>query len=278
VLERPRGSIVIPAYNEAGVIGRTLAAFTGAIAAGRVEVVVVPNGCTDATATVASSIDGVIVVELAMGSKPDALNAGDAAASAFPRLYLDADSEVEWSTVDQLFEQLGASEALAGRPPFRYETTDASWWVRAYYRTRSRIPEMNQHLWGAGAYALTAAGHDRLGKFPALTADDLWVDSLFARQEVLISGASPVVVRPPHTARALIQTLRRVYRGSEEIPSNQFSDRNWAGGTGIRPLLRTIDDLASALDAVTYLVTVLTSRAISRIGEDRWHRDESSRK
>ena len=61
-------------------------------APGELDVVVVCNGCTDQTAELARSCGyQVRVVELASASKPAALRIGDAAALAFPRLYLDAD-------------------------------------------------------------------------------------------------------------------------------------------------------------------------------------------
>ncbi|WP_448631445.1 glycosyltransferase family 2 protein [Cellulomonas soli] len=78
------GSVVIPAHDEEHGIARTLAPLAQAAAAGTLEVVVVANGCTDATAAVARSVPGVHVVEIDVASKAAALRAGDRAATRFP--------------------------------------------------------------------------------------------------------------------------------------------------------------------------------------------------
>ena len=58
----PTASVVIPAHDEAQVIGRTLRGVLDRTAAGRLEVVVVCNGCTDDTAEVARRFAGVRVI------------------------------------------------------------------------------------------------------------------------------------------------------------------------------------------------------------------------
>ncbi len=89
-------SLIIPASNEEAWIGRCLQAVAdSAPVPGGLEVIVVANGCRDHTATVARGfagrVPGLQVLELAQGSKPAALNAGDAAANGPLRAYLDAD-------------------------------------------------------------------------------------------------------------------------------------------------------------------------------------------
>src|SRR5206468_9477454 len=83
-------SVVIPAHNEAAVIGRLLTAILADAGPDEFEIVVVPNGCTDDTAAVASSF-GVRVVETEVASKVAALRLGDASVKSFPRIYVDAD-------------------------------------------------------------------------------------------------------------------------------------------------------------------------------------------
>ena len=85
----PEMSVVIPAHDEERVLPRLLAS----LADPRLEVIVVANGCRDATADIARTA-GVRVVELAEGSKVAALDAGDEAATLFPRAYLDADIQI----------------------------------------------------------------------------------------------------------------------------------------------------------------------------------------
>ena len=85
-------SVVIPAHNEQSVLSRCLEALLADAEPGEFEVVVVCNGCTDETATVARGFgDSVQVCGIPVASKIAALNEGDARVSGFPRFYLDAD-------------------------------------------------------------------------------------------------------------------------------------------------------------------------------------------
>ena len=122
----PSASIIIPAHNEGAVIDRTLTALDPLVAAGTAEVIVVPNGCTDDTAERARAHAGVRVVELAEGSKAAALNAGDAHASRWPRLYLDADIEVSPDALAQAVRALAGDGIYAARPAFRWDLRGAA--------------------------------------------------------------------------------------------------------------------------------------------------------
>ena len=179
----------------------------------------VTNGCSDDTADRARQVPGAIVVELVMASKTAALNAGDDRATCWPRLYLDADIEITPTAVERVLTLLADGSALAARPAYRYDLTGANRVVRSYYRARQRIPESDKHLWGAGAYAVSKAGHDRLGRFPDVTADDMFVDSLFAPEEIAIVDTEPVRVRTPRDVPSLMAILRRTYSGNAEIAS-----------------------------------------------------------
>ena len=106
-------SIVIPAHNEEQVIGRLLEGVTRGAGPGELEIVVVTNGCTDRTAEVAGSFPGVTVVDSPVASKPAALNLGDATAKSFPRMYLDADIEVDIAAVRAVGDVLRVSLLLA---------------------------------------------------------------------------------------------------------------------------------------------------------------------
>jgi glycosyltransferase involved in cell wall biosynthesis len=282
------GSVVIPAHDEAAVIGRCLdALFTGFLE-GELDVVVVCNGCGDQTAAVArSSGHPVRVLELESASKPAALRVGDAAASAFPRLYVDADVILPGSAARRVLHRLRAG-AVAARPPIRYDSEAASAPVRSYYRARSRVPAVLGSLWGAGVYGLSSAGRRRFGAFPDLVADDLWVDGHFDSAEVEIVDCTPVVVAAPRRSRDLVRVLRRVYVGKAERASAPDP-----GARAPETIASTLRDLArllaagpvAALDAATYavfaagarLALALPHRSDAPLSEERWERDDSSR-
>src|SRR3954462_6356852 len=93
-------SVIIPAHNEANVIERTLSELMSGAHPNELEVIVVCNGCTDDTATRARNAGtgyaakhaiNFQVIDTPTPGKINALNLGDKAATAFPRLYIDAD-------------------------------------------------------------------------------------------------------------------------------------------------------------------------------------------
>lgn len=283
----PRGAVIIPAHNEAAVIGRTLAALSPVLATGRVEVIVACNGCVDDTASIAMAYDGVQVIQVDAASKVAALNAADVVATAWPRLYLDADIGISPTALRMVIDRLGRGDVLAARPAFRYDDTGATRLVRAFYRARRRMPSTNLALWGAGAYALSEAGHQLLPQFPSVTADDLYVDGLFTDAEKAILHTPPVNVQTPRDRRSLMAILRRNYRGQAELlasgPARQTPVHVRTTRQSVRELLGSISGLRSARDAFVYGAFVAAARFTLR-GTGRrtsnpiWERDESSRK
>jgi glycosyltransferase involved in cell wall biosynthesis len=284
----PLGSVVIPAHEEVGVIRRSLDALFTGIEPGELDVIVVCNGCGDDTASlVRASGHPVRVAELQSASKPAALRSGDAAARAFPRLYLDADVVLPGSAARLVLERL-RSGALAARPPIRYEASGASAPVRSYYRARSRVPAVFGSLWGAGVYGLSATGRSRFGAFPDVVADDLWVDRLFGEDEVEIVDCAPVVVSVPRRSRDLLRVLRRTYRGKREMafaPDLRDSAPETVVST-LRDLGRVaVVGPAAAVDAATYaafaagarLALALPLRGGAALAGERWERDHSTR-
>lgn len=267
----PYGSVIIPAHNEATVIARTLSSLALLAALDEVEVVVACNGCTDGTEEILSRFPDVKVVSIPEASKTAALNAADSVASCWPRLYLDADIEISGATVRQLLSSLNGRGLLAARPASRYLTEDSSVLVRAYYRARSRVPALNNSLWGGGVYGLSESGHARLGAFPRLTADDYFVDCLFDGNEKQVLPTEPVLVRTPQTAAALLGTLNRVYRGVREQPGTASST-----GRTVSQLVSTVRGPVSAFDACVYAGFAVAGRW--RLDSSlRWERDDSSR-
>ena len=206
----------MPAHNEAAVIGRTLVPLGELASQDVIEVIVVCNGCTDETETIARGVGGITVVTTDVPSKTNALNLGNDLATAWPRIYLDADIESPPAAVLAVAEELTRGPALAARPPARYDVDAASAPVRWYYAARARMPSLHRALWGAGCYAVSQAGHDRIGRFPAVKGDDLWVDGLFGPDEKRIVDTDPVIVRGPRTLRALLAITRRNVAGTHE--------------------------------------------------------------
>lgn len=268
--EFPSASIIIPAHNEAAVIDRTLNTLDPLVAAGTAEVIVVANGCTDDTAARARAHAGVRVVELAEGSKAAALNAGNANATRWPRLYLDADITASPQALAQGIRALAGDGIHVARPAFRWDLQGASLPARAYYRARARMPSMSAAMWGAGVYGLSQKGHRILGEFPRVLGDDLLVELSFPPGRKYIASGPAVTVRMPLTVRDLIGVLARSRRGGTE----QAVD---TGRASVRELLRTVTGPMSALDAICFVLVAAAARLRAWRATHGWERDHSTR-
>jgi glycosyltransferase involved in cell wall biosynthesis len=215
-------SVIIPASNEAGYIGACL---TALFASGPVggECIVVANGCRDTTAEVARGFAGMAqasgwgfaVLDLAQGSKPNALNQGDALARGALRVYLDADVVVAPDLMAQLIAALGIDAP-------RYATGTAhiprarSWVTRAYARFWAKLPFAQSNAPGYGLFATNRSGRARWGDFPAIISDDTFVRLQFLpneRVQVRASYGWPMI----EGFAALTRVRRRQDAGVAEI-------------------------------------------------------------
>lgn len=267
----PHGSVIIPAHNEASVIARTLAQLAPLAAAGQLEVIVACNGCTDDTAAIARRFEGVTVLEMPQPSKTAALNAGDAAATSWPRLYLDADVQISPETVGDVLNALGSGQVLAARPAVRFDLHDVHPLIHSYYRTRLRLPMASSGLWGGGVYGLSQEGRQRFQQFPDLIADDLFVDRLFEPREKAVLDVAPAVVCPPRTPKDQVAVLHRVYRGNAEQRGGQGSP-----GHTLSEIVRTVRGPLSAGHALVYVGFALAGRR-GNARPGAWERDASTR-
>jgi GT2 family glycosyltransferase len=269
------GSVIIPAHDEAAVIGRTLRPLGPLAESGSIELIVVPNGCCDATAEIARTISGTRVLDQERASKAAALNLGDQAATRWPRFYLDADIKVPASALRATARAMAMDGLLAARPSCRYDVAGGSCIVRAFYRARAALPSLSSALWGAGIYAISQSGHQRLPSFPDLMGDDLWVDQLFGPAEKRVVESEPVVVQGPRTTAGLLAILRRSYRGNGQVQG--ISGYSSTKATA-RELSASVHGPRSLLDAAVYAAVVVFARIQLRVGRSQqWDRDESSR-
>lgn len=271
------GSVIIPAWNEERVIGRTIDSLFRGTEPGCLEVIVVCNGCTDDTAgAVRSSAHPVTLVELAEPGKPAALRAGDRAATTDQRIYLDADSELSGPAALAVLTEL-ARGAPAARPPVAVDSGAATWPVRAYYRVREQLPSVSRDLCGAGVYGLSPLARARFDTFPDVVADDLFAARVVDPDEVVVVDCPPIMVRPPADARSLTHTLARVYRGNRELARLMPDRAHPTTRTTARELLGLArrPGMWPSLGAYVLLVSVGRLRA----GRDssEWERDESGR-
>lgn len=210
-------SIVIAAHNEEGVIGHSLDALLEQKLSDPLQVIVSANGCTDQTATRAAR-PGVAVIDRPERGKAAALNAGDGVATGFPRIYLDADILIPPGGLAALVEFFAENPQVLAVVPRRHLNTEGRpWSVRAYFSINERLPAFRNGLFGRGMIALSEEGRARFDAFPAMIADDLFLDSHFTDAEKAELTSVEVVLTTPFTSRDLIRRLVRVRRGNTEM-------------------------------------------------------------
>jgi glycosyltransferase involved in cell wall biosynthesis len=271
-------SVVIPAHDEERVLPRLLSR----LADDRLEVVVVANGCRDATADVARAA-GAHVVELAQGSKVAALDAGDAAATVFPRAYVDADVEVDAAALLALAARLRRGPELVASPRLRLDLSGATWPVRAYYAVWELSSFRRRGHIGSGIYALSAAGRGRFGSFPQVIGDDRFVQGLFAPAERATVDEAEFVVRPPRTLGALLARGARIAAGNRELQRAGLAGHAPTRGSSLRELVRAVAPRPGLWGPfLVYVVVQLRTAALAdrklRVADGVWDRDETSRR
>lgn len=278
----PSFSVVIPAHNEAAVIGRSLGAFVNDLDQGEAEVVVVANGCTDDTAAIARGFPGVSVLELAEASKTAALNAGDATVSVFPRVFLDADIDVSADTLRHVAAVLQGDDARVGAPTVAFDLDGCSATVRAFYRIHRQLPYVSETMVGTGVYALSRAGRARFDRFPDLTADDLFVQRLFAPAERL-SLDDTFTVRVPRSLAALVRVRTRVVAGNRQLRDSRSDDPAFGSsarstGRALATLIRSSPREIPSAAVYAGVGVAARLRARSRRGRQAgWARDQTTR-
>lgn len=278
----PVASVVVPAHDEAAVIGRLLGGLLSGARPGELEIVVVANGCRDATAAVARSFGpAVTVVETPVASKANALNLGDRAATVFPRLYVDADVAIDVRAVRETAAVLRSGRALAAAPRMQVDLRGASRAVKAFYAVWMRHPHFREGMVGSGVYGLSQQGRARFHQFPEVTADDAFVHRMFGADERMTVRTCSFTVRAPRTLGALVRIKTRSRRGNLELDGRYPAlARGRARG---RTTLATEVLLRPTLwpAAPAYLAVTLATAFAARRGRGKgvaWERDETTRR
>ena len=274
-------SIVVPAHNEERGIQRLLDALTVDAAPGEFEILVVCNGCTDSTAEIAAGYGpDVRVIDLPEPSKRAALKRGDAEATAFPRLYIDADVVIDAAAVRALARAL-RGPVLAAAPVRVLPREGVRRLVRAYYDVWEQLPQVRSAPFGRGVIAVSAAGHERIRALPPVMADDLALSAAFAAGERTVVAGAAVTVWPPRTLRDLMRRRIRVNTGNAQF--DQGGGRPAELKTSPRTVLRVARAQPRLIPSVPVFLSVAFAAKLAarrRIGRgdfETWLRDESSR-
>lgn len=277
-------SLVVPAHNEARVIGRLLRHLVASAHPDELDVVVVANGCTDETVEIAASFEPAVrVLSIPAASKREALAVGNRTARGFPRIYVDADVELRTEDVRALAEALRHPGVLAATPELVLAMEGRSWAVRWYYNVWKRLPEVRRGLFGRGVVAVSEAGYSRIATLPPVMADDLAASLIFSPDERSVVAGAKVIVHPPVTFADLLRLRVRAATGVAQVESTEAAPASTAR-TGPQDLLTIVRDRphmapqVALFLAVAILARSRASRAVRDGDYSTWLRDESSRR
>lgn len=281
-MSAPSFSVVVPAHDEAAVIDRCLGALLADAAPGEVEVVVAASACTDGTAARAAAHGGdVRVVEVSDPGKIAAITAGDAAATAFPRVYLDADVVLTTAAARATAALLRGETVMAAAPRAEIVADGCPRIIAWHHRAFAALPVIRDGYIGSGVYALSRSGHARAMPLPQLIADDEYVRRSFAPAERATAPAT-FEMRPPRTVAAYVRRALRGRAGNVELARSgiALATQDGAQPSGVRallPMLREPRMWAPVASFVALTVLVRLRVAVHGAAPVAWNRDLTSR-
>jgi len=276
-------SVIIPAHNESAVIERCLRALLNGLPDGTGELIVVCNGCKDDTAEIARRFAGVKVIELEVASKIAALNAGDEAASGYPRAYVDADIELTGADLMIALEQFNKQGVGIVAPRLHINLSNSSVPVKAFYRIWMSLPYFaDRQMVGSGVFILSESGRRRFAAFPEVIADDGYARAMFEKQERLTAEGCSFTVFAPKTLADLIKIKTRVRFGNMEL-NMKFPNLKAGNDNSPGALLSVVAGRPWLLPAAVLYAYVQwqtrrnAAKRMAMADFTTWERDDSSR-
>jgi glycosyltransferase involved in cell wall biosynthesis len=235
-------SVIVPAHNEETVLAHCLVSLAGQDVGVPVQIIVVGNGCSDRTLTVARASAATFarrgfrydVIDLATASKAAALNAGDGAAVFGHRVYLDADVTLSRNALTSVVDAFRADADLMFCSP-RLKAIATTYAAAVYARVWAELPYVKGDVIGAGCYVVRDRGRSRWTTFPDIVADDKFARLHFRRAERRVLAESQFSVHLPVGVVELVRVRSRWIRANRELrsgfPELARTDKRRFGGS-----------------------------------------------
>ncbi|MDO8480881.1 MAG: glycosyltransferase [Nanoarchaeota archaeon] len=212
----PPVTVIIPAYNEAERIRDCLnAVFASAYPKKRMQVIVVDDGSSDATADIAKSYPSVLLVRGRHGGKTAALNLGMKRAKHEYILTIDADTLVDKNCINHLVRPLSDPSigATTGSSRVRNPRSPLTYFQNIEYHYNNLIRRSFSDAFGTGAWffgALACYKKEVVRKIGGFKKDTLTEDMDIAL-ELHLAGFRTVHVYDALCLTQVPETLRELY-------------------------------------------------------------------
>lgn len=186
-------TVIIPSYNEENYIEACLDSIVAQadLPDGHaIQVIVAANGCSDRTVALAKAKEpeltsagfDLVVLDIAIGNKMNALNEAEKVAAFQTRAFLDADVVIGPRVLVELSEILSEDTPVYASGTINIPRPK-SIFSRAYAKVWTNLPFVKDGVPGIGLYAMNAQGRARWGAFPEIYSDDRFVRLQFASHE-----------------------------------------------------------------------------------------------
>ena len=274
-------SIIIPAYDEEKLIGNRIKNLLEPLAPNCNEIIIVCNGCTDATAAQARKIINQLainsehdchinVVELDIGSKINALNHGINISKNPISVVLDADIEISSADCAELVNFMNNNNLLAASPTPKFNYKQANWLNKRFYKIVSSSTYNKEHRI-ANVIALSAEAKTKLFPLPNVIADDAYIQRTIGKSDYKLLNTINYTFNCPRTILAMLKVQSRIVRGNLELKSKYPNL--------IAPKSKV--SKSSAIDRAIFITIKTTAHIIARLellfNVKKWHKDDSSR-
>ncbi|WP_193163691.1 glycosyltransferase [Microbulbifer hainanensis] len=286
-------TVIIPACNEETTILPLLAGLAEGIERHRFQVIVACNGCGDRTVElVRRHHPDVTCLDIPTPSKTNAINRAEALKPGFPRLYVDADIEIDSAAVLRLINLLRSRSTPTLVAPRAVPLTEkSSITVKWFYSAWQKTIFFRTQGFGSGVYGLNLSARQKFTEFPPIISDDGFVRTLGSDVAVLVAENALSRVQVPRGLRDLLAIKVRSKLGKRQL-------EQWVDGAVVKTtVLATQDNTQeksrtsrqpifltppSMPEFLTYIGINLMARVFAywhaaRIQRYRWQRDDSSR-
>jgi len=272
-------TILVPAFNEQSVLSRTLESLRNT-SYERIEVIVIDDGSTDLTASVASwyRSHGVKVIRQPNGGKAAALNHGLLYAKGEFLITLDSDSMVTRSAIDEvisLMETDPGTSAVAGNVKVLNNKSVLTRIQELEYVMALNTIRRAYALFGTvmvipgafGAFRKSAVVRERGYDRDTVTEDfDLTVRLLKRHGTIASSSSGSVYTEAPSTLKGLYKqrmrwntgTFQTVYKHRDALWNKEFGSLHSIGFPLM--LLSLFNPFASLLSIVAGVILAVTGQ------------------
>lgn len=271
-------NVIIPAYNEAGTIGKVIAPYHDFAVSGFVKIFVVCNGCTDSTEIEAKKFHFANVISLSEGSKVKAINKAVKGINSGHVLVQDADVVIEADSIRKIIEFCAMDDWDLASTEVCFKQS-RSFFVRRYYTALESTPAFTKGMVSCGNYLVNSNSLDYVFPLPIVIADDGYVKFRMAGKVFKKINGAVATVSQPNDFINLLKIKTRSKLGNKQL-GDLFARNGSSYKNKPSILIESIIKNAGWMSLLIYMAVVLISTVRSKrqvSNPPKWERDESTR-